>query len=672
MKKVVILLFVGMFFINSGIFPQKPGGKNTHNTTGDPSYTYLNLNNISTIFRNNGISDIDISLSNSGFKYPKETGKTAVFISGLLWGVKIAGDPQVRVGGSAYVGGLQGGKILSPGIAEDSNAPHVRIYRVRPDVYPGGPTVDLSWEAFDEGKTEAEVRAQYELDWIEWRAIDGAPFKDVDEDSLYDPTIDIPGISDAVQTIWFVANDLEPVLTFSLYGTLPIGIEYQATIWEYGDALGFDNFFYRKYKLINKSLDTFDSMYVSMWSDPDVGNDMDDFVGCDTLLSLGYAYNAFEVDSGYLPLPPPAVGFDLIRGPLVTGNPGEDRNNNGVDDIYDFGLTEDNQRVNGFINLPMTAFYYFVRGDPNLFDPPMGDPEGATQFYNFMQGKIGITGEYFINPVTGLPTTFALSGNPVTGEGWIDGLLQGPGDRRLGLSTGPIQMAPGDTQIVVIAEIAAGAIDGVTRMMAIDTLKYYSDIAQTFYNNVIVPVELTSFTANVNNKGDVILNWTTATELNNQMFEIERRSEDGQYIMIGYVNGHGTTTESQEYSYVDNTVETGTFFYRLKQIDFLGTYEYSDEVEVEVKGPLTFGLEQNYPNPFNPSTNVKYSVPEMGVVKLSIYSVIGEEAAVLVDGIVQAGFYEITFDASNLPSGVYFYRLQAGSFIKTKKMLLLK
>jgi hypothetical protein len=187
-----------------------------------------------------------------------------------------------------------------------------------------------------------------------------------------------------------------------------------------------------------------------------------------------------------------------------------------------------------------------------------------------------------------------------------------------------------------------------------------------------IPVELTSFTANVNNKGDVILNWTTATELNNQMFEIERRSEEGQYIMIGYVNGHGTTTEPQEYSYMDNTVETGTYFYRLKQIDFLGTYEYSDEIEVDVNGPLTFGLEQNYPNPFNPSTIIKYSVPETGSIKLSIYSVIGEEAAVLVDGIVQAGFYEITFDASNLPSGVYFYRLQAGSFVETKKMLLLK
>jgi len=189
---------------------------------------------------------------------------------------------------------------------------------------------------------------------------------------------------------------------------------------------------------------------------------------------------------------------------------------------------------------------------------------------------------------------------------------------------------------------------------------------------VTIPVELTSFAANVNKEGDVILNWRTATELNNQMFEIERRSEEGQYIMIGYVNGHGTTTEPQEYTYIDNTVETGTFFYRLKQIDFGGRYEYSDEIEVEILGPLTFDLDQNYPNPFNPSTNIKYSVPETGSVKLSIYNALGEEVAVLVNGIVQAGFYEVTFDASNLPSGAYYYRLQSDNLNQVMKMLLLK
>ena len=187
-----------------------------------------------------------------------------------------------------------------------------------------------------------------------------------------------------------------------------------------------------------------------------------------------------------------------------------------------------------------------------------------------------------------------------------------------------------------------------------------------------IPVELTSFTASVNNEGDVILKWSTATEVNNQLFDIERKSENGRYTTIGSLDGYGTTTEPQEYSYIDNTVGTGTYNYRLKQIDFGGQFEYSDEIEVEVNGPLTFALEQNYPNPFNPSTSIKYSVPENGFVKLSVYNLVGEEISVLVNEIVDAGFHEATFNAANLPSGTYFYSLQTVNSIQTKKMVLLK
>jgi len=187
-----------------------------------------------------------------------------------------------------------------------------------------------------------------------------------------------------------------------------------------------------------------------------------------------------------------------------------------------------------------------------------------------------------------------------------------------------------------------------------------------------VPVELTSFTANVNNSGQVELNWSTATETNNQLFEIERRAENGQFSTIGYVEGHGTTTEPQNYSYTDVTVSTGIYYYRLKQLDFLGSYEYFDEIEVDVNGPLSFDLEQNYPNPFNPSTNIKFSVPESGDVRLAVYNLVGEEVAVLVDGFSEAGFFEVTFNASSLPSGAYFYKLQSGNNVVAKKMLLMK
>jgi len=197
------------------------------------------------------------------------------------------------------------------------------------------------------------------------------------------------------------------------------------------------------------------------------------------------------------------------------------------------------------------------------------------------------------------------------------------------------------------------------------------DIFITRIFNGIIPVELVSLSASVL-VNDVILSWSTATEINNQMFEIERKNKEGQFITIGNVEGYGTTTEPQEYSYIDNTVGTGIYYYRLKQIDFGGQYEYSDEIEIEVNGPLTFGIEQNYPNPFNPSTLIKYSISENGFVKLSVYNLVGEEVTVLVNKEVDAGFYEIEFDATTLPSGIYFYRIQAGSFVETKKMVLLR
>ena len=189
---------------------------------------------------------------------------------------------------------------------------------------------------------------------------------------------------------------------------------------------------------------------------------------------------------------------------------------------------------------------------------------------------------------------------------------------------------------------------------------------------ITVPVELTSFTASANNFGQVVLNWSTATETNNHLFEIERKSQNSEFITIGYVEGSGTTTELRSYSYTDNEVETGTYTYRLKQVDFDGTFTYSNEVEVDVTTPLTFNLEQNYPNPFNPTTNINYSVPNAGNVKLSVFNTVGEEIAVLVNGYSEAGRFNVTFDASNLPSGVYLYKLQSANTVQTKKMMLLK
>jgi hypothetical protein len=190
-----------------------------------------------------------------------------------------------------------------------------------------------------------------------------------------------------------------------------------------------------------------------------------------------------------------------------------------------------------------------------------------------------------------------------------------------------------------------------------------------------IPVELTSFTASVTDNA-VTLNWTTASELNNHGFEIERRSE-GSFRTIGFVEGHGTTTETKNYSFVDNNLAVGQYSYRLKQIDFDGTSEFSDIVEVEVLVPNIFALEQNYPNPFNPSTKIIYSLAADSKVTLKVFDVLGQEVVTLINGNVTAGRQEINFDASNLNSGVYFYQIKATGidgtdFNSVKKMILTK
>jgi len=187
-----------------------------------------------------------------------------------------------------------------------------------------------------------------------------------------------------------------------------------------------------------------------------------------------------------------------------------------------------------------------------------------------------------------------------------------------------------------------------------------------------VPVELTSFTASASAEV-VTLKWSTATELNNRGFEIERSTNKTSWKKIGFLEGKGTTTEPQQYSFEDRLsgIVSSKFYYRLKQVDFDGSFEYSKIVEVEII-PSDFLLTQNYPNPFNPATTISYQLPVNSFVSLKVYDVIGNEVATLVNETEKPGSYHVVFSAEQFPSGVYFYKLQAGNFVQTRKMILLK
>jgi choice-of-anchor B domain-containing protein len=185
-----------------------------------------------------------------------------------------------------------------------------------------------------------------------------------------------------------------------------------------------------------------------------------------------------------------------------------------------------------------------------------------------------------------------------------------------------------------------------------------------------VPVELSSFTAQATGNS-VILNWATATETNNQGFEVQRKS-DSEFYTIGFVSGQGTTTESQNYSYTDRNLDNGTYEYRLKQTDFDGSFHYSETVNTEIFYASSFELKQNYPNPFNPSTTIRYTVPKNEFVNLSVYNLLGEKVAELVNEVKNAGEYKVNFTADGVTSGIYFAKISAGDFTQSIKMSLLK
>ena len=221
---------------------------------------------------------------------------------------------------------------------------------------------------------------------------------------------------------------------------------------------------------------------------------------------------------------------------------------------------------------------------------------------------------------------------------------------------------------------------------------YYQDINKIFCSKHVyvespLPAELSLFNSALSGN-DLILSWSTSTELNNSGFEIQRVVQSGKlkveselWSMIGFVSGGGTTIEPREYSFTDRNLETGKYKYRLKQLDFNGNFEYFELAEVVSIGiPDKYYLSQNYPNPFNPVTTINYDLPNDGIVTIKVYDILGRELKTLMNEMKTAGYHKIQFNAADLASGAYFYRLvvspsnqmKVGDFVAVKKLVLVK
>lgn len=546
--------------LNSITFPLIVGNSGTIlRRAYDSSYIFKRLegNNIKSYFFNTGIFDQDKRNGNlAGFEWPRDSNKKAIFSAGL----SIAGlyQGQLREAMASYVGEFRPGFCIN-GIAYTNDT--FKLYSVKRG---DGPATNT--------------------DWLNWGLMVpyGAPFVDVNNNGMYEPQVDTPGVKGASQTVFLCYTDGFP--ESHTYGegfgggTAPLFAEVHLTAWCYSQP-SYTNMQFLEFELINKGTQPWMQTQYSIICDPDLGSANDDYIGCDTVRKLGFCYNGTNIDQIY-GTAPPAVGMVFLKFPVIRA-------------------TND--------TLGLTSFGFFTNTGSN--PPPCeSDPNGESYpAYLMMQGYKKDS-SLFLNPGTGsppyTPTKFVYTGDPETNIGWTENKgsiqncyrqLTGPyvcpnpgGDRRFIMSSGrnDFVMNPGDTQAIVICQLIAR---GSSNLNSVTKLKQLADVARQFYNS--------GFTIGIN------------------------------------------------------------------------------KISTEV--PAKFRLEQNYPNPFNPVTKIKFEVPLSkgglrGVVILKVFDLLGREVAILVNEQLKPGTYEVTFDGSSLSSGVYFYKLTAGDFSETKKMLMIK
>jgi len=257
-----------------------------------------------------------------------------------------------------------------------------------------------------------------------------------------------------------------------------------------------------------------------------------------------------------------------------------------------------------------------------------------------------------------------------------DGWITGPSNSRAPGTPSDIELGTSDNyrfngSVNGNADVTRTAIMNTSSWIGSGSRVGYVDLTGNIGNSAF-PVELTFFAGTISGN-NVELRWRTETELNNYGFDIERATENSDWLALGFVEGHGNSNSPKEYSFSDSNIGiSDRYYYRLKQIDNDGTFEYSDIITVEVGGPDNFYLSQNYPNPFNPQTRIDFTIPEKLVVTLRVYNILGELVTELIHEEKDAGSYSVTFGASNLSSGIYIYRLETSDFIDLRKMTLLK
>lgn len=512
MKSILTcFLIMGIALPVYGAAPQTKKGLAKPNTL---EYIQFDANQIRAWVGNNGEIVSYNMTGDAGLEWPKGSARTAVFQSGLWVAGKI--DGEIVTAAAEYSSEFRPGKIiLEPGS----------------DPYPDNPS-DARYQVWsiNKGDSPDPTSPNYNREYAGWPIADGAPghdgeyftdsngngvwddgeeFEDYNGDGVYNgPDGDItegedPPLFIGDQVHWCVYNDLDPGMHSNVFNSSPMGIEIQTTLFGFDRADPLGNVMFLKWLVINKGGHRIDSTYISMWSDPDVGDANDDYVGCDTTLSVGYCYNGDAVDSDY-GTAPPCVGYDFFQGPIVP-SPGDTALVSG-------------EFIPDYRNLPMTSFVKYTNGSKVYYDP-----ETAPEAYSYMKGYTA-TGDPWVMP-NGETTKFLYPGDPVTRTGYTEYDDDTPADRRFLMNSGPFTMEPwvdtnGDGMPQVgepgVQEIVGAIIiaAGTDNLNAITAMKFFDNYAQGAYDamfNLPSPPK-PNVTAYELDK-QIILDWSDGAEL---------------------------------------------------------------------------------------------------------------------------------------------------------------
>lgn len=478
-------LFTLAVLIGTLAFPKEPVNRDSDKlsegrlktmfpASGIPEHVIWDGNNISTVHGNHGnFSDYDVT-GNSGTEWPKGSNKTVIFQGGI-WLVsgktRLAGTTEwveeLRSAAAEYTSEFVPGSY--DGVTDEGHV--YQIHRAEIDAFLENDYATFSSMSAMLPQTVIEGADVYtELveksfptdDFANWPVAAGAPWVDVDGDGVYNiENGDYPDILGDMFH-WYVMNDGDAGQHTPLWSTAPMNVEVQTSLFGFNQAGPLGDIAFVRWVIINKGADDMDSVYVSIWHDDDLGSANDDLVGCDTLLSVGYTYNDRDGDVTY-GVEAPCAASDFFQGPLVD-SPGDTAQimTWSVDNGYYL------RTVPGKIRLGLTSFVPYINGDPNLLDP-----NTAEEAYRYMNGRIGTSGDPFIDPITGLESVFVYPGDPVAGTGWNDD--HEPDDRRYLMTSGPFYLGSGDT-IEVVGSIIVAA--GSNWAKSITKMKYFDNFAQ--------------------------------------------------------------------------------------------------------------------------------------------------------------------------------------------------